>query len=275
MVPDYSVSHFKNGTGFFKEDLSVFETITLDYSLPDMACEEVISKLKKQNNASNIVVVSAQEDVSTAVKLLQSGVYDYVVKNDNTKERIWNILRNLSEKQSLEKEIETLSSEVRSKYDFRRIIKGSSAEIEHVFSVFQKAVKSNITVSIGGETGTGKELVAKAIHYNSAFSNKSLVTVNMAAISSVLIEIELFGHEKGAFTGAENKRGGKFEQANGGTIFLDKVAELEMPLQAKLLRVLQEKEVVRVGGNKPISLNMRIIVASHKKLLEEVRERKF
>lgn len=275
MVPDYSVSHFKNGTDFFKEDLSVFETITLDYSLPDMACEEVISKLKKQNNASNIVAVSAQEDVSTAVKLLQSGVYDYVVKNDDTKERIWNILRNLSEKQSLEKEIETLSSEVRSKYDFRRIIKGSSAEIEHVFSVFQKAVKSNITVSIGGETGTGKELVAKVIHYNSAFSNKSLVTVNMAAISSVLIEIELFGHEKGAFTGAENKRGGKFEQANGGTIFLDKVAELEMPLQAKLLRVLQEKEVVRVGGNKPISLNMRIIVASHKNLLEEVRERKF
>ncbi len=119
-----------------------------------MSCEGVISKLKKQNNTSNIVVVSAQEDVFTTVKLLQSGVYDYVVKNDDTKERIWNTLINLTEKQSLEKKIETLSREVRSKYDFRQIIKGSSAEIEHLFSVLQKLVKSNITVSISGKSNS-------------------------------------------------------------------------------------------------------------------------
>ncbi len=117
--------------------------------------------------------------------------------------------------------------------------------------------------------------MAKAIHYNSAFSHKSLVTVNMAAILSELVESELFGHEKGAFTGAENKRIGKFEEANGSTIFLDEVAELGMPLQAKLLRVLQEKEVVRVGGHKPITLDMRIIVASHKNLLEDVGKGNF
>lgn len=275
LIPEYSVQHFKNGNDFFKQDISSFDTITLDYSLPDITCESVIARLKSQKNTGNVVVVSAQEDVSTAVQLLRIGAYDYVVKNEDTKERILNTLRNLSEKQSLEKEIENLNSEVRSKYDFRQIIKGSSSEMEPIFSILQKAVKSNITVSISGETGTGKELVAKAIHYNSTFSKKPLVTVNMAAIPSELIESELFGHEKGAFTGADKVRIGKFEEANGGTIFLDEVAELGMPLQAKLLRVLQEKEVVKVGGNKPISLNMRIIVASHKDLLEEVNSGNF
>lgn len=273
--PSYSVDEFECGKHLLRRDMSVYDVISLDYSLPESTCEELIKTIRSDFPTMNIVVVSAQEDVGTAVKLLKSGVYDYVVKNDETKERILNTFKNLSEKLSLERDLESLRGEVKSKYDFRKIIKGSSAEIEQVFSMLEKAARSNITVSISGETGTGKELVAKAIHYNSKNANKSLVTVNMAAIPSELIESELFGHEKGAFTGANHQRIGKFEEANGGTLFLDEVAELKMPLQAKLLRVLQEKEVTRVGGNKAISLNLRIIVATHKHLLNEVNKGNF
>jgi DNA-binding NtrC family response regulator len=139
----------------------------------------------------------------------------------------------------------------------------------------EKAVSTNITVSIDGETGTGKELVAKAIHYNSARKNKKFVAVNIAAIPKELIESELFGHEKGAFTGAASRRLGRFEDANRGTIFLDEIGEMDINLQAKLLRVLQEKEISRIGGNEVIKLDVRVIVATHKDLPEEVSKGNF
>ena len=139
----------------------------------------------------------------------------------------------------------------------------------------EKACKTNINVSVTGETGTGKELVAKAIHYNSNRSKKKFVAVNVSAIPSELLESELFGHEKGAFTGADARRIGKFEEANKGTIFLDEIGEMDIALQAKLLRVIQERELVRVGDNKPIKLDIRIICATHKNLLEEVQKGTF
>ena len=139
----------------------------------------------------------------------------------------------------------------------------------------EKAAKTNINVSITGETGTGKELVAKAIHYNSERKKKPFVAVNMAAIPTELIESELFGHEKGAFTGALNRKPGKFEEANKGTIFLDEIAEMDLSLQSKLLRVLQERELVRIGGNETVKLDVRIIVATHRNLAEEVKKGNF
>jgi DNA-binding NtrC family response regulator len=139
----------------------------------------------------------------------------------------------------------------------------------------EKAAKTNINVSICGETGTGKEVVAKAIHYNGDRKRKPFVAVNMAAIPKELIESELFGHEKGAFTGAVARKEGKFEEANGGTIFLDEIAELDLSLQSKILRVLQEREVIRVGGSEKVKLEVRLIIATHKKLAEEVSKGNF
>ena len=144
-----------------------------------------------------------------------------------------------------------------------------------MYDLIDKALSTNITVIVSGETGTGKELVAKAIHYNSKRKDKSFVTVNVAAIPRELIESELFGHEKGAFTGAAYRRIGRFEEADGGTLFLDEIAEMELNLQAKLLRVLQEKEIIRIGGNKPVKTDCRIVVATNKNLKEEVKKGKF
>jgi DNA-binding NtrC family response regulator len=144
-----------------------------------------------------------------------------------------------------------------------------------VFALLEKAVKTNISVSITGETGTGKELVAKAIHYNSKRKDKPFVAVNITAIPRDLIESELFGHEKGAFTGALSKRVGKFEEAEGGTIFLDEIGEMDLALQAKLLRVLQEREITRLGSNQVIKLDVRVITATHKNLSEEVKQGRF
>jgi DNA-binding NtrC family response regulator len=141
--------------------------------------------------------------------------------------------------------------------------------------MMSKAIKTNINVSINGETGTGKEVVAKAIHYNSDRNKKKFVAVNMTALPKELVESELFGHEKGAFTGAINRKEGKFEEANGGTIFLDEIAEMDLSLQSKLLRVLQEREVIRVGGNEKVKLDVRLIVATHKNLAEEVKKGNF
>ena len=147
--------------------------------------------------------------------------------------------------------------------------------IKIVYDSIDKALSTNITVIISGETGTGKELVAKAIHYNSKRKDKSFVTVNVAAIPSELIESELFGHEKGSFTGAAYRRIGRFEEADGGTLFLDEIGEMELSLQAKLLRVLQEKEIVRIGSNKPVKTDCRIVVATNKNLKEEVKKGNF
>jgi two-component system response regulator AtoC len=147
--------------------------------------------------------------------------------------------------------------------------------LKKTFGLIEKAITSNINVSITGETGTGKEVIAKAIHYNSDKKKKPFVAVNMAAIPTELIESELFGHEKGSFTGAANRKIGKFEEASGGTIFLDEIAELDLSLQSKILRVLQEREIVRVGGNETVKINVRLITATHKNLSEEVKKGKF
>lgn len=273
--PEYEVIRFATGKECLENLFQQPSVITLDYSLPDMACEEVMDRIHKINPEIPIIIVSGQENISTAVSLLKKGAYDYIVKDDETKEILWNSIKNVRERAKLKNEISTLREEIVQKYDFGNLIRGNSKAIHKVFSLMEKAARTNITVSITGETGTGKELVAKAIHYNSTRSKKPFVAVNVAAIPSELIESELFGHEKGAFTGASTRRIGKFEEAHGGTIFLDEIGEMDINMQAKLLRVLQEKEVVRIGGNKTVKIDVRVIVATHRDLAEEVRQSNF
>lgn len=249
--------------------------ISIDYSLPDMNGVDLLKKIKEYNSSIPVVVISGQEDVSTAVDLLKKGASDYFIKDENTKELLWNSVNRIKEHQSLVKEVEELKEELGQKYDFTKAIKGNSPSILKIFGLLEKASRTNINVSVTGETGTGKEVIAKAIHYNSERKKKPFVAVNMAAIPRELIESELFGHEKGSFTGAATRKIGKFEEANKGTLFLDEIAELDLSLQSKILRVLQERELVRVGGSEKVSLDVRLIVATHKNLLDEVKKGTF
>jgi two-component system, NtrC family, response regulator AtoC len=273
--PDYEVKRFESPAKFFAALHENPQVITLDYSLPDCDGAEVLRKIKEYNNHIQVIIISGQEDVATAINLLKNGAFDYIVKDDDTKDRLWNTILHLQEINGLKQEVEHLRKEVGKKYDFSKTMTGNSEAMQKVFGMIEKAAQTNITVSIYGETGSGKEMVAKAIHYNSDRQKKPFVAVNVAAIPKDLIESELFGHEKGAFTGAVTRRIGKFEEADGGTLFLDEIGELDINLQAKLLRVLQEKELTRVGDNQVIPVNARIIVATHKNLLEEVQAKTF
>jgi len=273
--PDYEVDYYTTGKDCLANLYKNPTIVTLDYSLPDMPGEKVLNQIKSQDPNINVIIVSAQEKIHTAVELLKSGAYDYISKDHETKERLLNSINNARNKTSLIKEIDHLKKEISEKYEFEKSIIGTSPAIKRTFSLLEKAVQTNISVSISGETGTGKELVAKAIHYNSKRKSKPFVAVNIAAIPRELIESELFGHEKGAFTGAVTRRIGKFEEAEGGSIFLDEIGEMDLSLQAKLLRVLQEREVTRVGGNQAIKLDVRVIAATHKDLAEEVKAVRF
>lgn len=273
--PDVKVRKFATGKEFLSALHERPNLVTLDYSLPDVGGEEVLRRVREFDPELPVVIISGQEDVSTAIKLLKEGAYDYIVKDDDTRERIWNVIRNIREKEHPREEITQLKSEIGKKYDFSRSIIGNSPSMKRVFNLIQKAVNSNIIVSITGETGTGKEVVAKSIHYNSKRKSKPFVAVNITAIPSELIESELFGHEKGAFTGAHARRIGKFEEAGDGTVFLDEIGEMDFNMQSKLLRVLQEKELTRVGGNSVVKLRSRVLVATHRDLAEEVRKGNF
>ncbi len=273
--PDYEVKRFDNPTDFFNNLHEKPDVVTLEYSLPDMDGGEVLKKIKAVHPDIQVIIISGQEDVGTAIHLLKNGAFDYIVKDDDTKDRVWNSILHLKEIQGLRKEVEDLKNEVGRKYDFSKFLIGKSEPLEKIFFLVEKAARNNITVSISGETGSGKEMVAKAIHYNSDRHKKPFVAVNVAAIPKELLESELFGHEKGAFTGAVTRRIGKFEEANNGTLFLDEISELDINLQAKLLRVLQEREITRVGGNEVIPVNARIIVATNRDLMEEVGNKTF
>ncbi len=275
--PDHEVEVYDSGATLMRALIKGARpsVITLDHGLPDIMGDVLLKRIKDRLPEVPVIVISGQEDIQTAVNLLKHGAYDYIVKDDDAKDRLWNCVRNLRENIDLKAEISQLREEVQKKYEFGNIIKGNSDALLKVFRLLEKGAKTNITVSITGETGTGKELAAKAIHYNSKRSKKPYVTVNVAAIPQELIESELFGHEKGAFTGANTRRIGKFEEANSGTIFLDEIGDMDANMQTKLLRVLQEKEVVRVGGNNKIKLDVRVIVATHKDLMQEVKEGNF
>ena len=273
--PDFEVEFFENGKDCLDNLHKSPKVITLDYSLPDLSGEDVLKQIKLADPTIYVIIISGQDNISTAVNLLKQGAYDYITKDEETKDRLLNSLNNAIRNVNLLKEINQLKQEISEKYDFESSILGSSPAIKNVFNLLGKAIKTNITVSITGETGTGKELAAKAIHYNSNRKTGKFVAVNIAAIPKDLLESELFGYEKGAFTGAVTRRIGKFEEADNGTLFLDEIGEMDINLQAKLLRAIQEKEISRIGGNDVIKINPRIIVATHKDLAEEVSNGNF
>lgn len=273
--PEFEVKFFDTGQACIKALHELPDIITLDYTLPDVNGEEVLKQARAIDPNVHVIILSGQEDISTAVDLLKLGAYDYITKDEETKDRLLNSINNAQNSAVLLKELNQLREEVSQKYDFSKSILGGSPVMKKVFSLMEKATQTNITVSISGETGTGKELVAKAIHYNSPSKKNKFVAVNIAAIPKDLLESELFGHEKGSFTGATTRRIGKFEEADGGTLFLDEIGEMDINMQAKLLRVLQEKEVVRIGGNDVIKINPRIVAATHRDLAEEVEKGNF
>ena len=273
--PDYEIKSFFNGKDFLNCLFESPDIVTLDYRLPDFTGLDILKRIREENCDVQVILISEQADIETVVSLLKMGAYDYISKTEDIKDRLLNTVKNIRNGIGLKREITTLRKEVQKKYSFRDSILGESQTIKTVYDRIEKALSTNITVIISGETGTGKELVAKAIHYNSKRKDKSFVTVNVSAIPSDLIESELFGHEKGSFTGAAYRRIGRFEEADGGTLFLDEIGEMELSLQAKLLRVLQEKEIVRIGSNKPVRTDCRIVVATNKNLKEEVKKGNF
>ncbi len=273
--PDYEIELYHDGRKCLDNLYKNPAMITLDYNLPGLTGLQVMRKIKEVNKDIPIIVISSQHDVKVAVDLLKEGAYDYIVKDEDMFQRMWKALNEINEKMLLQKKINELEQEIGKKYKFENLIKGQSNAILGVFNLMEKATRTNITVSISGETGTGKELVSKAIHYNSDRRNRPFIAVNVSAIPSELIESELFGHEKGSFTDAVSRRIGKFEEANNGTLFLDEIGDMDITMQTKLLRVLQEEEVTRIGGNNTVKLNVRLIVATHKNLAEEVKKGNF
>ncbi|WP_321289415.1 sigma-54 dependent transcriptional regulator [uncultured Sunxiuqinia sp.] len=275
LIPEYEIESYTTGKDCIKNLSQEPDVVTLDYRLPDMKGLEVLKEIKAINEDIQVILISEQDDIEVVVELLRHGAYDYIVKSSDVKERLLNTINNIRKGSWLKKEIVTLRKEVKKKYSYQNTIIGNSPAAEKMFSLIEKATRTNISVTVTGETGTGKELVAKAIHYNSNRAKKPFVPVNVAAIPKDLIESELFGHEKGSFTGASSRRIGKFEEASSGTLFLDEIGEMDISLQAKLLRALQEKEINRVGSNEAVKVDCRIIIATNRNLLMEVQEGNF
>jgi DNA-binding NtrC family response regulator len=250
-----------------------FDIVITDLFLPDITGIDILTKAKTLFPSLEVILITGHASAETAVRAMKEGAFDYITKPLNFEE-LRMILAKAVEKQRLLSENVYLKKQLRDKYEFSNII-GRSPAMQKVFSRISKVIKTDSTILILGESGTGKELIAKAIHSNGTRRDKPFIAVHCGAIPENLLESELFGHTRGSFTGAVRDKMGKFEAANHGTIFLDEIATLPMHLQIKLLRVLQEQEVERVGSNRPIKLDVRIISACNVDLDEEVRKGTF
>jgi DNA-binding NtrC family response regulator len=247
--------------------------VLLDLMMPEVDGVEVLKELRRRHPSLPVIILTAVSDIARAVEVTKLGAYDYLTKPVD-RDRLLTTLRRAVTQHSLVEEVDRLRGELSERYRLGSIV-GSSAAMRTVYDQIEKVLESDITVFISGESGTGKELVAKAIHYGSLRSKGPFVDVNCAAIPEGLQESELFGHEKGAFTGAHAAHPGKFEQAAGGTILLDEVGEMSPSAQARLLRVLQERCLQRVGGTKTISLDVRVISSSNRDLEQLVADGRF
>ena len=270
----YDVSVFNSGEDVLKSLDDKPDLVLLDIMMPGIDGVEVLRQMLTRMPNVPVIMVSAQGVIDTAVEAMKLGAYDYITKGQDDLVKLDSIVRNVLEKVSLEREVETLRSEVSEKYQIKGMI-GESAAMQEVYRKIQKATRGDLMVAVQGESGTGKELVAKAIHYASGRKRGPFVVVNCAAIPRDLMESEFFGHEKGSFTGAHARKIGKFEQADGGTIFLDEIGELDLDLQAKLLRALQEGELTRVGGSETIDFDARVICATNRDIVRMIRDGKF
>lgn len=275
LLHKHQITKVKTGTELFKHLKNKPDLITLDYNLPDFKGDDVLNRIKMESPKTDVVLVSGQNDIETALKLIQNGAFDYIVKNEDAKNRLHTVLNNLTKQKKLQSRIEELEDQVNLKYDLSKSIIGDSKVIKSVFKYIDKAINSSINISITGETGTGKEVVAKAIHFNSTRAKEPFVAINLSAIPDTLIESELFGYVKGAFTGAEKNKAGKFEEAKSGTIFLDEIGEISLSSQVKILRVLQERKITRLGSNESRNIDCRIICATHQDLTALVNKGQF
>jgi two-component system, NtrC family, response regulator AtoC len=272
--PQFDVEVYQSGEDFFDHLYLNPDIVIIDYNLPGMSGLEILKKIKSINSSISTILLSGQEKLEIVVEAYNIGANNYIIKNHNVIFELNNCIKNLCTSINLRKEVNELREQIIDRNKYSRII-GESKSILQVLKLIQKVEKTNLITLITGESGTGKELIAKAIHYNSPRNRKPFIPVNVAAIPEDLIESELFGHEKGAFTGAGSRRIGKFEEAEGGTIFLDEIGEMPVDLQTKLLRVLQDNIISRLGSNKEIKLNIRVVTATNKNLFERVKEGKF
>ena len=249
------------------------ELVLLDYHLPGINGLEVLQRLKEIDEDVLVIMVTAQGGLETAVNTMRHGAYDYINKPFNLDEMAI-VIRKALETSDLRREVVQLRSEHKKQGPPK--ILGTSKHMKNVLEMMAKVAKSDAsTVLVQGESGTGKELVAKWIHYESARAEKPFVAINCAAVPSTLLESELFGHEKGAFTDAKNSKKGLFELADGGTVFLDEIGDMEVGMQAKLLRFLEDRTFRRIGGAKVIPVDVRIISATNKDLLKAIEEKVF
>lgn len=249
------------------------DLVLADLKMPTMDGIELLDNIKKKNPDIPVIMMTAHGTVDKAVEAMQKGAYTFILKPFENERMVLHINKAIAMYRVV-KENKRLREEIESQYRFGNII-GKSKLMQDVYKVIQKVAPTNATVLIEGESGTGKELVAKSIHFNSSRRDKPFVAVNCSAFAENLLESELFGHEKGAFTGAVAMKKGRFELADGGTLFLDEIGELSQNLQVKLLRVLQEKVLERVGGVKPVSINFRLVAATNKVLKDEVAGERF
>ncbi len=247
------------------------DLVLLDYQMGGMDGKTTLREIKQQYPELPVIIMTAHGTIQRAVDTMKLGSYDFLTK-PFTADRLRVTVKNALMASAMRSEVQTLRSELEDRFKVENII-GQSGVMQEVFRAVEKVINSDVTVLIQGESGTGKELIARAIHNQSdARKDKPFVAVNCTALPESLLESELFGHEKGAFTGAVGRRIGKFESANEGTIFLDEIGDMSQPIQAKILRVLQEREFERLGGNQRVKVNIRLISATNKNLWELVQK---
>jgi two-component system response regulator HydG len=259
--------------GLRKIDSDEFDIILTDLRLGDMSGLDLLRKARQEQRDAEVVVITGQGDVRTAVEAMQEGAANYLIKSGNLAE-LRTIVNKAVEKLRLERANRQLQQQINEKFGFEGII-GDSQGMHEVLNRVKAAAPTNVSVLIQGETGTGKELVAKAIHNNSPRKNKPFIEINCTASNENLLDDLLFGHVPGSYTGAEKARKGVFEEANGGTLFLDEIGDMPLPLQAKLLKVLEDQKVYRIGSNDPIHVNVRVLSATHRDLEAAVAAREF
>ncbi len=253
---------------------NTYDLAILDIKMPGLSGLELLDRVRELKSDLLVVIMTAEASMKNAVEAMKRGAYDYLTKPFDL-DVIDAIIEKVNRAREMTSQVTLLKEELKDRYQLEKTIIGNSPAMREIYKTIGKVAPSDVTVLVQGESGTGKELIARAIHFNSKRLGKPFIALNCAAIPKELLESELFGFEKGAFTGATERKLGKFEQANGGTIFLDEIGDMPIDLQAKILRVLQEKEVTRTGGNQSISVDVRIVAATNQDLEESVRRKAF
>lgn len=270
----YNLLEASSGSNALKiADNHIVDIVLSDFKMPDMTGIELLMKLKERNPETAVVIITAFGTIENAVKAMKEGAGDYLTKPVNLDELDF-IIKRIAERQLLISENKYLKEQLQEKHKITGIV-AHSASMENILNTAMRVADSKATVLLRGESGTGKEILAKSIHFSSIRKDKPFIAVNCAALNENLLESELFGHEKGAFTGADKQRRGRFELADTGTLFLDEIGDLPVSTQIKLLRVLQEEQFERVGGSQTISVDVRVITATNRNLEELMKQGKF